>query len=199
MPAIRDFGFSKEEMGEKGRGGGFFWRLACSVLLFVLVTIGAGLPEGPGFAELGKKILLDGEDWSGRILHPEMELAQPASAAALPTELMSLPLSGVLAEDYAAGQNTGIRITAAEGAEVKAAATGVVRDLQKTERGWQLSLWHNASVCTVYAGLAELAVQEGETVAQGEPLGSLGDSALSFSVCRDGVPCDPWLYLSGGS
>ncbi len=93
----------------------------------------------------------------------------------------------------------GIDIEADIGCSVSAAADGTVISVKKGTYGNTVTIDHGNGLSTVYAQLGEVSVAEGDTVASGDVIGTIGDSIgentrqahLHFEVRRDGKPADP--------
>ena len=102
--------------------------------------------------------------------------------------------------------HSGIDISAARGTAVKAVANGVVSQaLEDPKLGFTVIVDHENGYKTVYSNLAsgDLVVPN-QIVAQGESIGSVGDTAsyeialephLHFEVMKDDKITDPKLYL----
>ncbi len=78
--------------------------------------------------------------------------------------------------------HTGVDIASYEGAEVKSAAAGVIGDVWEDPMwGWCVTIDHEGDAQSTYKNLsresAEL-LEKGQTVLDGEVIGSVGDSAL---------------------
>ncbi|NSW90193.1 MAG: M23 family metallopeptidase [Firmicutes bacterium] len=102
----------------------------------------------------------------------------------------------------------GIDIAAARGTAVKASAGGIVCEIKNDPRlGNTIVIDHDNGFKTVYSNLASLdMVLPNQIVAQGESIGSVGDTAifeialephLHFEVLKQDVAVDPKLYLPG--
>jgi len=100
----------------------------------------------------------------------------------------------------------GVDIAAAEGASVLAAGAGTVVSVADDPlMGTTVVIEHADGRRTTYANLqAGPAVEAGDKVAAGEPIGAVGQTAaaeaaqgphLHFAVSKDGVPLDPGEYL----
>ena len=100
----------------------------------------------------------------------------------------------------------GVDITAAAGTEVKAAADGTVYTVYEDDlMGTTVVVRHEGGYVTTYASLAEdTAVSAGDTVACGDVLGQVGQTALSekalephvhFSVTCNSVAVDPAEFV----
>lgn len=145
---------------------------------------------------------------------PSKPGAPPVGFGTLRGEL-PWPTQGRLAASYGAqihprfGTRTfrnGIDIEAGEGTEITAVYAGRV-----VYTGWfkgygnLIILDHGSEYYTLYAHLAEIVVQEGEDVRQGQRIGTVGDTGsltgprLYFEVRYQGKPQDPeqWLRQRG--
>ena len=152
------------------------------------------------------------------------EASQPASEE--PTEKPVLktaaPVAGQTVAEFAAdclGYNettrdwrthAGLDIAAEEGAQVCAAAAGTVYSVYDDEElGMTVVITHDGGYTTQYASLAaEVSVTPGDAVALGQPIGTVGTTALlesalephvHFSVTCNGDPMDPQEFLLMGA
>lgn len=100
----------------------------------------------------------------------------------------------------------GIDIAATRGTAVKAVANGVILDMKNDPKlGNTIIIDHENGFRTVYSNLASIdMVLPNQIIAQGETIGSVGDTAtfeivqephLHFEVLRGDVLVDPKLYL----
>ena len=151
------------------------------------------------------------------------EASQPSGEE--PTEKPTLktaaPVAGQTVADFAAdclGYNettrdwrthAGLDIAAEEGAQVCAAAAGTVYSVyDDDELGMTVVITHDGGYTTQYASLAaEVSVTPGDAVALGQPIGTVGTTALlesalephvHFSVTCNGDPMDPAEFLLMG-
>ena len=151
------------------------------------------------------------------------EASQPSGEE--PTEKPTLktaaPVAGQTVAEFAAdclGYNettrdwrthAGLDITAAEGAQVCAAAAGTVYAVyDDAELGRTVVILHDGGYTTQYASLAEeVSVSPGDGVALGQPIGTVGTTALlesalephvHFAVTCNGEAMDPEEFLTLG-
>ena len=100
----------------------------------------------------------------------------------------------------------GIDIRAEAGTDVVATAAGTVIAVGEDGRlGVTVQIEHSGGYVTTYASLhPEILVEEGQTVAAGEIIGTVGNTSLTeaglgahlhFSVTRNGEMIDPEVYL----
>ncbi len=100
----------------------------------------------------------------------------------------------------------GVDIAASLGAKVMAAADGLVERVYSDDMyGSTVVIRHAGGVVSLYANLAAVpAVAEGERVAMGDTIGSVGDTAIAeigevthlhFEMSQDGEAVDPADYL----
>ena len=152
------------------------------------------------------------------------EASQPSSEAATekPTLKTAAPVAGQTVAEFAAdclGYNettrdwrthAGLDIAAEEGAQVCAAAAGTVYSVYDDEElGMTVVITHDGGYTTQYASLAaEVSVTPGDAVALGQPIGTVGTTALlesalephvHFSVTCNGDPMDPAEFLLMGA
>lgn len=95
-----------------------------------------------------------------------------------------------------------IDIAGDKGAAVYAALTGTISEASADdEQGNYIVISHDGGLETIYRHLGELQVSEGDTVAAGDTLGTVGSTGkvtgtcLSFSVYVDGTATNPLTYL----
>ena len=152
------------------------------------------------------------------------EASQPSSEAATekPALKTAAPVAGQTVAEFAAdclGYNettrdwrthAGLDIAAEEGAQVCAAAAGTVYSVYDDEElGMTVVITHDGGYTTQYASLAaEVSVTPGDAVALGQPIGTVGTTALlesalephvHFSVTCNGDPMDPQEFLLMGA
>ena len=152
------------------------------------------------------------------------EGTQPSSEVQTetPTLKTAAPVAGQTVAEFAAdclGYNettrdwrthSGVDIAAAnEGAQVCAAAAGTVYSVYEDEElGMTVVIRHDGGYTTQYASLAaEVSVTPGDTVALGQPIGTVGTTALlesalephvHFAVTCNGEAMDPEEFLMLG-
>jgi murein DD-endopeptidase MepM/ murein hydrolase activator NlpD len=103
--------------------------------------------------------------------------------------------------DYRA--HTGVDLKAAAGERVAAIADGVVTSVRSGGEAGNSVLVKHGDLEAWYCGLDQISVQEGQNVAQGQQLGTVGvnpseaseESHLHFAVIKDGQYLDPMTLL----
>ena len=107
--------------------------------------------------------------------------------------------------------HTGIDISAEEGSEVYASANGVVTKVYSDPfLGKTVEITHDGGIVSIYSNLssANIAVKEGQSVASGALIGTVGDTSLSeladeshlhFAIKVNGVSVNPLDYISEDS
>jgi len=98
--------------------------------------------------------------------------------------------------------HTGVDLRAAEGAPIRAAAGGIVRDAgPRGGYGKAVEIDHGDGTTTLYAHASQLLVHKGQRVDEGQPVGLVGQTGvatgphLHFELRRHDHPVDP---ASGG-
>ncbi|MGH2828825.1 MAG: MCE family protein [Actinomycetota bacterium] len=119
------------------------------------------------------------------------------------------PLDGPITSPYGprwGRMHTGIDIDGATGEPIIASAAGTVTMATYfSGYGNAVMIDHGGGVSTLYGHLSALDVREGDVVAQGEVIGSVGCTGnctgdhLHFEIRVGGTPVDPLPYLPGGS
>lgn len=124
-----------------------------------------------------------------------------------------LPLNGEMQRGFSGNElvwdetmqdwrtHNGVDIASKEGDEVDTSAPGVVTMSVKDEKfGYVVEIDHQNGVTTVYKNLGKTVVKEGDTVDEGQMIGTVGKSAafesaqkphLHFEVIEDGKYINP--------
>lgn len=131
--------------------------------------------------------------------------AKPGSSAAASGLKWVWPVSGPLAQRYQPNDRTrqGIRVAAAAGSPVNAAADGeVVYSGSSGLAGYGnlIIVKHSPRYLSAYGFNRRVLVSEGTRVKRGQQLAEVGQSAagqpmLHFEIRRDGATVDPLLFL----
>jgi murein DD-endopeptidase MepM/ murein hydrolase activator NlpD len=107
--------------------------------------------------------------------------------------------------------HTGIDISAEEGTEVFATAAGTVTKVFSDPfLGKTVEISHGNGIVSIYSNLSatDVAVTEGQTVASGDKIGTIGDTSLSeladephlhFGIKLNDVSVNPLDYISDAS
>jgi lipoprotein NlpD len=128
--------------------------------------------------------------------------AVPPAPAAQPQIVLAWPLRGPLLKPFVPGKSKGIVIGGRPGDPVRAAATGrvVYAGTGIEAYGPLVIIKHDDTLITAYGQNSRLLVQEGDAVAQGQPIGEVGTDnngvpSIQFEVRKDGKPVDPLAWL----
>lgn len=124
--------------------------------------------------------------------------AQPQNAS--PPQF-SPPLSGTTVRDFAASaaeNSDGVLIKGAEGDGVKAAAAGIVQQIDHKDGVYTITLSHADDFTTIYGSLGAVNVQKGDSVEAGAVIATLSGDTLSFSMQQKGISQDPLAWLFNG-
>lgn len=129
---------------------------------------------------------------------PKPELEAERTEASTSAQF-AMPVQGKIARPFSKGTSDGIGITAAAGSDVVAAGNGTVAAITRdTNQVPIIVVRHEGNVLTVYAGVDEVAVEKGDSVARGQKLGVVrpGDPALLHFEVREGFESvDPMPFL----
>ncbi|HIY80618.1 MAG TPA: M23 family metallopeptidase [Firmicutes bacterium] len=170
----------------------------------------------------GVTISSEGEDSSSDASSSQEPAAQPSggSASSVPQNTsalqFSLPVAGEKLNPYSGGKlvkdatlgewrtHDGLDLKAAKGTPVYAAAEGTVASVKEDGLwGTVITIDHSNGLSTVYCGIADAAVHEGDEVAAREQIGAVGqipcelslEDHLHFAVQKDGKWVDPLSSL----
>jgi murein DD-endopeptidase MepM/ murein hydrolase activator NlpD len=109
------------------------------------------------------------------------------------------PVSGSIIRDYNPPENRGIVFSTDADAPVRAAADGTVRLISEEVNGTKFILVnHGNNISTIYIGVAEISVTQGDSVSQGGTIGRTADGdnvAFQFQVADGTDRVDPADYL----
>ncbi|MEM5434557.1 peptidoglycan DD-metalloendopeptidase family protein [Paraburkholderia diazotrophica] len=127
----------------------------------------------------------------------------PAAAPAGPVQgVLAWPLRGPILKPFVPGRTKGIVIGGRPGDQVRAAAAGrvVYAGTGIEAYGPLVIIKHDDTLITAYGQNSRLLVQEGDAVAQGQPIGEVGTDnngvpSIQFEVRKDGKPVDPLGWL----
>jgi LysM repeat protein len=112
---------------------------------------------------------------------------------------MLYPVTGTIIRDFAKGRNDGIDIKAAAGAPVRSADTGTVAAITKSAEGVPIIvIRHEPELLTVYANVADVSVEKGDSVSRGQQIAALRDGSdayVHFEVRKGFESVDPMPYL----
>lgn len=113
---------------------------------------------------------------------------------------MAMPVDGRIVGAYVRGKSDGIDISASPGTTVRAARAGTVAAITRDTNDVPiLVLRHEGNLLTVYAGISDIAVSKGDTVARGQQIAKVRASdnpALHFQVRQGTSSVDPMEYLN---
>lgn len=219
MGSINDY-HRLQRGGNKTRGGKFrnriLGQIALSLILFLIIAASVGADNifgdsaryvaGDGIAEESSWIKFGAKDKAGDEQTPGNNGAGDSqtpdvSAAddALPPNFTA-PASGIVVTDVAVAAggfatSKGISIQGNAGQTVKAAAAGSVSSVGEGGDGYVIQVTHSGGFVSVYQGLSETKVNQGEQVAGGDPIGSTADGELTFSLLLNETEVNPLDYL----
>ncbi len=116
------------------------------------------------------------------------------------TAKLRMPVQGSIIRPYEKGANEGIGISANAGASVVAADGGTVAAITRdTDQVPILVIRHSGNLLTVYAGVDEISVEKGDSVARGEQIAVVRAATppfLHFEVREGFDSVDPAPYLN---
>lgn len=121
-----------------------------------------------------------------------------ATRTAATASRFQMPVSGSIVRLYEKGRNDGIGIAAPAGAPVSAAGAGTVAAITRDTSGTPIVVVrHDGDLMTVYAGLGDVTVARGDSLAAGQALGTAGQSGVvHFEVRRGFESLDPESFLN---
>jgi murein DD-endopeptidase MepM/ murein hydrolase activator NlpD len=132
--------------------------------------------------------------------NPPVEIV-PGAVESQPFGCTSLELEPVDTACPGGHFHSGIDLAAPAGTAVRAAGDGVARVGAGGSCGIHVLLEQGGGIETLYCHLGEAAVADGQAVAAGQRIGSVGSTGFStgphlhFEVHQDGRPVDPATWL----
>jgi len=142
---------------------------------------------------------------SGRTTSTRNSSRQPLpSIPAQPPPAWTWPTNGRIGVEFGGkpGSGTGVLIDGKAGQAIVAAASGrvVYAGGGLIGYGQLIILKHNDTYLSAYGHNARLLVKEGQTVARGQQIATMGEGPerkprLHFEIRRNGKPVDPRQYL----
>ena len=185
--------------------------------IFLLLTVGAAATwtgETQNFAEATANELAESQRTVVQLLDSVQILAARAERARfLPPKDMILPVSGRISSRFSNSRmhpileifraHRGVDLSAPMGTRIVAPADGRVHFV-----GWRLGygltieVSHSGNIMTLYAHCRTSRVREGQVVAAGQVIGTVGSSGLStgphvhFEVLNRGQSVDPIKFLA---
>lgn len=116
------------------------------------------------------------------------------------TTQLRLPVQGRIARGYEKGKSDGVGFAAEAGADVVAADSGTVAAITRdTDQVPIIVVRHAGNLLTVYAGVENVTVEKGDSVARGQKIGTVraGDPPILHFEVREGFESvDPMPYIS---
>ena len=210
----------KFNFGRKIAGKGYYIALIlCAVAIGIsgyLYYRAVSQPEDPQLG--GSNIVSPGDDIQAGATLPGGNSGGNSTEPVKRPYPIGRPVSGETTKDYAMDclsynettrdwrVHNGIDIAAEAGTTVSAAAAGTVKEVFKDDTmGYTVVIQHEGGYTTRYASLAEtISVKVGDTVAMGDAIGTVANTALletaqgdhlHFSVTLNGEPINPVLFL----
>lgn len=163
----------------------------------------------PNRLALGKVLVIPGAKKPAApppppVMQASVRAPEPAPAPAPPARAAN-PNAGFVWPTYGpiftyfGGYHAGLDISPPYGTPVVAAAAGVVTRVNRWNYsyGYHIIMDHGGGIGTLYGHLAEMLVGVGDSVAQGQFIGRVGNTGrstgphLHFEVHRNGTPVDP--------
>lgn len=143
------------------------------------------------------------EAWRARVhAHWQRRAKPPLASGATVTSPFGQRSHPVDAAEGAPQHHTGIDLAAREGDPVHALLDGTVEEAGSDDlRGVYLVIRHNHALLSRYHHLGATRVRQGDRVAAGEPIGSVGNTGVStgphlhLEVLDQGEPIDPTRLL----
>lgn len=210
MASLNDYKCYENGSRHRPRGRRFrsFWLqigLSAALLAAIAAFIGNQGTPGQTARYLANQAISTENSW---FTFGRSEATLPASAqlplpddtvAASPPKFMA-PASGVVVKGLALGEDgftteQGIVIQGVAGQSVKAAAAGEVIYLGESSSGFMVEIQHEGGFSSIYKGLSELSVGEGQEVAAGASLGITENGELLFALFSHDQEVDPLVYL----
>ncbi len=166
-------------------------------------VLDSGLPDGISGADVAQPITAPKKTTSATV--PRKRFVAPALGASAG---FTWPVKGEIISEFGPSQrgvhNDGVNIAAKQGVTVGAAARGRVAFVGTNIKsfGRLILIKHDGGIITAYAHLGNIAVKEGDLVALGQAIGSIGQSGrvetpqLHFEIRKSRQPVDPRSLIS---
>ena len=175
------------------------------------LTIPAGMVEDDypvGSPVVGQQNPVDPSGQTGTDQKQALKTTAPVSGETVAGYAMEVLSYNETTRDWRV--HNGVDIAAPEGTQVVAAAAGEVYTIYEDDiMGTTVVIRHQDGYTTTYSSLSEdLAVSVGDTVEMGQPIGTVGSTALietamgphvHFSVMQDDKVIDPEAFLAIGN
>ena len=130
---------------------------------------------------------------------PSAALSGQTTAASASDARLVYPVQGAVVRAFSKGNNDGIDIAAPAGTVVKAADAGTVAAITRdTDQVPILVLRHSGNLLTVYAGVTDITLTKGDSVARGQAIAKVrpgNPAALHFEVREGFESVDPVDFL----
>lgn len=130
---------------------------------------------------------------------PAPQPTASTQSAASDTSRLRMPVQGPIIRAFEKGRNEGIGISAPAGTAVVAADAGTVAAITRdTDQVPILVIRHENNILTVYAGVANVGVEKGDSVRRGQKIAEVREgspSFLHFEVREGFESVDPEPYL----
>ncbi len=176
---------------------GIFLRIGLASLLFIgLVELTGGGGQLGQYADfIAERGLTTANSWVdfGKVL----PVSSTASQGQSDNHRFILPVDGVIMRDFSLTDSSdGVLIKTEANTQVKAAAEGTVIGCAKGDDGlYHLELTHADGYRSVYYKLADTQLVLGQTVGQGELIGTTSEQNLQFAIWYNGEQQDTLLLL----
>ena len=166
-------------------------------------VLDTGLPDGISGTDVVQPTTAPKNNASATL--PRKRFVAPAIGA---SGGFTWPVEGEIIAEFGPSQrgihNDGVNIAAKQGVTVGAAARGRVAFVGSNIKsfGRLILIKHDGGIITAYAHLSDIAVKEGEVVALGQAIGSIGQSGrvetpqLHFEIRKSRQPIDPRSLIS---
>ncbi|MGI5891556.1 MAG: murein hydrolase activator EnvC family protein [Bacillota bacterium] len=202
MGSLNDYEYCKpRSRSEKNRFGGFGKRfLAQSVVAVILLLVVVNFTSSETIlGDFSRYVGGDALELESSWINYDALLAASTSDDSTIPEFV-VPVSGVVIKKFQlegepSGQSSGIIINSEAGNSVKAVADGTILSTGGEKGNMWITISHSGGFVSIYQGLDQIQVQQGQKVKSADAVGLMGETNLAFALKQNDIPVDPLVWL----
>lgn len=199
MASINDYNWQVPS-GAKKPARWMRWGLQIVLAAVFFIGVLYFLPSGGMLGDYARYIAGKGLSQQASWLGVSSVPAGANSSLLQPEFSFVLPFSGVVVRNFQMSETDGtmgkgITISGEPGQIVKATAAGKVVAIARQEDVFAVEIHHSLGYVSIYSGLGELWVAQGDQIEAGDEIGTVSQANLDFYLWQDGQEIDPLEYL----